>query len=88
MATDHYLAALRTDRSPATRAVAVTPSDTTLIDPVPRALYVGGTGSVVIDTLGGDTSITLAGVPAGTVLRIRATRVKAATTATGIVALS
>jgi len=66
-------------------AVAVTPSDSTLINCV--ALYVGTTGSVVIDTIA-DTNVTFANVPSGTTLWIKATRVKAASTATNIVALS
>jgi hypothetical protein len=73
--------------SPATRAVAVVPSDATILDPKPRALYVGGAGDVVIDTEQ-DTGVTLSAVPAGSVIPIRAKRVKAATTATLIVALS
>lgn len=66
-------------------AVAVTPSDSTLINCV--ALYVGGTGNVVIDTVA-NTNVTFTAVPAGTTLWIKALRVKAASTATNIVALS
>lgn len=88
MATDNYNASIRSDLSPYTRAVAVTKSDTTLLDPVPRALYVGGVGDVVVDTLGGDADVTFKAVPTGTVLHVRAVRVKAATGATSILALS
>jgi hypothetical protein len=51
------------------------------------ALYVGGSGSVVIDTVA-NTSVTFANVPGGTTLWIKAIRVKTASTATNIVALS
>jgi len=66
-------------------AVAVTPSDSTLLNCV--ALYVGGTGNVVIDTVA-NTNVTFSAVPGGTTLWIKALRVKAASTATNIVALS
>ena len=66
-------------------AVAVTPSNSTLINCV--ALYVGTTGNVVIDTIA-NTNVTFSNVPSGTTLWIKATRVKTATTATNIVALS
>ena len=88
MATDNFAGQIHDPTMPGLRAVAVTKSDTTLIDPVPRALWVGGAGNLVIDTLGGDTDVTLAGVVAGTLIPIRATRVKAATTATSVVAIS
>jgi hypothetical protein len=88
MAIDNFLGAYRSDLSPATRAVPVTPSDTVLLDPVPRSLYVGGAGSLVVDTIGGDTSVTFLAVTSGTLLPLRVTRVYAATSATDIVALS
>ncbi len=87
MATDHYVGTYRTDRSPFTRLVAITPSDTTLLDPVPRAIFVGTSGSLIVDTLGGDTSVTLT-VTAGNVYHVRATIVHAASTAGGLVAAS
>lgn len=68
------------------RAVAVTPSDTTTITAV--ALYVGTGGNVsVVDNAGNATVFT--GVPGGTTLWLKATRVRATgTTASNIVALS
>jgi hypothetical protein len=65
-------------------ARAVTPSDTTVLNCV--ALYVGAAGNVVVDTED-NANITFANVPSGTVLWLKAVRVKAATTATNIVAL-
>lgn len=71
--------------SPASRAAAVTPNDTTDLATVARALWVGGMGDVSVITAGGDT-VTFAGV-AG-LLPVRVTRVRATgTTATGIVAV-
>ena len=65
-------------------ANAVTKSDTTLVNCV--ALYVGVTGDVVIEEIASN-NVTFANVPGGTTLWIKAIRVKAATTATNIVAL-
>jgi hypothetical protein len=74
--------------SPATRAAAVTPSDSTDLATVARALYIGGAGNVVLDTAGGDTSVTFTGLAAGTILPVRVARVRStSTTATSIVAL-
>ena len=73
---------------PATRAAAVTPNDSTDLTYASRAIYVGGAGNIKVDTLGGDSAITFVGVPAGTTLAVRATRVySTSTTATSIVAL-
>jgi hypothetical protein len=69
----------------ARRAVAVTPSDATVLENT-RALYVGGTGDLVVDFVEGGT-VTLVGVPAGTLLPIQVIRVRAATGASNIVAL-
>jgi hypothetical protein len=67
-------------------AVAVTPSDTTVLTPT-QCLYVGTTGNVAVVTVGGQT-VTFTGVPAGTTLPIRCSKVNATnTTASTILAL-
>ncbi len=71
--------------SPASNAAAVTTHDTNELTYVTRGLYIGGAGSVVV-TIGG-SDVTFSGVPAGTILPIRVTKVKTASTATLIVAL-
>jgi hypothetical protein len=72
--------------SPASHAAAVTPSDSADLPTASKRLWVGGAGAVALVTVGGDT-VTYAGVPAGTYLKVRAARVKATgTTATNIVA--
>ena len=73
--------------APAIGAAAVTPNDSTDLSRAPaRALYIGGTGNLVVDTAEGQT-ITFTAVPVGifpvSVKRVRAT----STTATNIVAL-
>lgn len=72
--------------SPAQNALAVTPSDTTVLGA--RGLWVGGAGAVAVDFRDGSTGVVFSGVPAGTFLPIAAYRVKATgTTATLIVAV-
>jgi hypothetical protein len=70
---------------PASGAAAVTPSDTTELNC--RALYIGGTGNVVVHMPNRDVSVTFSNVLAGTVLPVSVRRVLVATTATNIVAL-
>ena len=87
MANDNIRPAPGLD-SPAGSAAAVTASNTAdLITPA-RALYIGGAGDVVVNMLGEGSSITFAGLAAGSILPVRVSRVLATgTTATDIVAL-
>lgn len=66
-------------------ARAVTPSDTTLIGGC-RALYIGGAGNLTLD-FPDASNVVFTAVPVGTTLCVSPLRVKAATTATLIVAL-
>jgi len=68
--------------SPAVDGAAVTPSDTVDLATPTRALYVGGTGDVKVDMVGGST-LTFAAVQAGTLLAIRVRRVYATGTTAG-----
>lgn len=73
--------------SPASRAEAVTPSDSTDITRNSRGIYVGGAGNLAVTMVGGG-NVTFVGVAAGTILPIRVSRVlSTSTTATSIVAL-
>ena len=72
--------------NPADGAAAVTPNDSADLSFVARALYIGGTGNIKIDTPNGDT-VTFNSVPVG-IFPVRANRVySTGTTATNIVAL-
>lgn len=72
--------------SPAIRAEVVSPSDSTNLARVSRGIWVGGAGNVAAVMLGGDV-VTITGVPAGTLLPIRVTRINSTnTTATNMVA--
>jgi hypothetical protein len=72
------------DSGPAHGAKAVVASDTTIYSA--RALYVGTTGNLTIDTMDGQTDVLFKNVPVGW-FPVGALRVKAATTAADIVAL-
>lgn len=72
---------------PYENAAAVTTSDTVDLPNVSCELIAAGSGNISVDTVGGQTAVTI-GITAGIPLKLRATRVRATgTTATGIVAL-
>lgn len=74
--------------SPASRGVAITPSDTTDLPVGVRAVWVGGAGAISVILADDANPITLSAVPAGTLLPIMARRVRATgTTATLLVGL-
>lgn len=73
--------------APATEAFAITPNDTTDLTLVTRALYVGTAGDIVAVMKSG-SEVTFSNVPSGSILPIRAERIKATgTTATHILGL-
>lgn len=71
---------------PASGAAAVTEDNTTPLANTSRALYIGGDGDLTVTMLDG-TDVEFVGVVAGTILPIRVTHVKTATTATNIINL-
>jgi hypothetical protein len=73
--------------APAAGAFAVTPHDTNELTYWSRSLWIGGAGTVKVTMVDG-TVVTFTGVPAGTILPVRAKIVwSAGTTATTILAL-
>jgi hypothetical protein len=71
---------------PYENGAAITPHDSNDLSNTTRAIYIGSTGDLKVDLVGGDT-VTLASVPVG-VIRLRATRVySTGTTASDLVAL-
>ena len=73
--------------SPADDFFTITPSDSTDVTDITRAIFVTGAGDISCITRSGNTR-TWAGVPASTLLPIRVSRVRATgTTATGIIGL-
>ena len=78
--------AMLNNPSPAEYAAAVTKSDSTVLKAT-RYLYVGTTGNLTVTMAGDGADVVLSNVPAGAILPIRVVKVKAATTASDIVAL-
>jgi hypothetical protein len=73
---------------PAEHAAVVTPSNSEDLAAWTRAIYVGGAGNITLDTVGGESSVLFSAIPAGTILPVRARRIRSTgTTATLIVAL-
>ncbi len=85
--TDPFQNVADAPSAPATRCVAVTPHDANPLSDIPKAMYIGTGGTIVLQgTSGGDASF--ANVADGSVLPVRARFVKATgTTASDIVAL-
>jgi hypothetical protein len=77
---------MRTIESSYHGGVAVTKSDTTVLAPT-RGLYVGGTGNLTVDFADGTTDVLLTAPALGIIHPISVVKVKAATTATVIVAI-
>jgi len=74
--------------APATRGVAVVPHDTNPLADVPKALWVGSGGHLMLRGSGGGGDVVLRNVAAGSVVPFRAQFVRASgTTAADIVAL-
>lgn len=73
---------------PATRAVAVVPSDSVPLPDIPKALYVGSGGNVTLRGAGGGTDTVWKNVASGTILPFRAQYVRASgTSAADLLAL-
>ena len=74
--------------SPAIRAVAITPNDSADLAISCRGVYVGTGGDLRVTTTSGDT-ITFPGLPDGSILPVRCSRVFATdTTASWLIGLS
>lgn len=71
--------ALQAYNASAWGSLTITKSDATILSPVLRALYVGGTGDVAVRMMDGSTPIFVA-VPAGSILPIQIDKVLSAGT--------
>ena len=75
--------------APARAPYAVSPSDADPLPVVPKALYVGTGGDVVLRGAGAAADVTFRNIASGALIDVRASHVRATgTTATDIVALA
>lgn len=76
------------DTASARGSVTVTPSNTVVIDPPSRAVYVGGAGNLAVRMAGDQSTPTYVGVLAGVIYSLCVDQVlSTGTTATNIIAL-
>lgn len=73
----------RTTELPGTGVVSITPSDSTVITPIPRALHIGGGGTLAVVCLDGTTATFT--VATGTLLPIRVTKVMSTNTTASLI---
>jgi hypothetical protein len=74
------------ETNPAGFAASVTPADTNL-GYLTRAVYVGVGGNLVVKMAGNGVIVTFTDVPTGSLLPIRVTEIRSATTALAVLAL-
>ncbi|RDC59693.1 hypothetical protein HME9302_00885 [Alteripontixanthobacter maritimus] len=89
MSLDIFSGHSDTPSAPARACFAVSPSDTENLPRVPKALYVGTSGDITLRCADDNLDVIFRNVPAGMILDIRVTNVRASgTTAADIVALA
>ncbi|WP_209308311.1 spike base protein, RCAP_Rcc01079 family [Sphingomonas corticis] len=89
MPTDPFAAFAGALNDPARDAVAIAPHDTTPLAVLPRALFVGTGGTLVVRCVDSAADVTLKNVAGGQILDLRVSHVRATgTTAADIVALA
>lgn len=86
--SDAFNSYLDTSTSPARAALAITPSDTTALADIPKAIYVGTGGTIVMRGVDGVTDQSWKNVPSGALIPFRGQYVRATgTTAADLLAL-
>jgi hypothetical protein len=74
--------------APARRCFAIQPDDTANLTILPKALFVGTGGNLVVGAVDSDADVVFANVPSGSVLDIRLIAIRATgTTASDLVGL-
>lgn len=87
--TDRFARQSDSADSPSSHPLAVVPSDTVPLAVIPKALYIGTGGTVVLRTASGAGDVTFKNLASGQILPVRAQFVRATgTTAADIVALA
>lgn len=89
MTPDKFDAAVDSVIAPARNCFSITPGDSAVLSQLPKAIYVGTGGNVVVRAVDSGSDVTFVNVPNGTILDIRVTAVRATgTTATNLIGLA
>jgi hypothetical protein len=89
MPLDNFGLSLDSLIAPARNCFSITPNDTATLAVLPKAIYVGTGGNLVIRAIDSTGDVTLANVASGTILDIRVTAVRATgTSASNLVGLA
>ena len=89
MANDRFSAHSDLTNAPSRAPFPVTPHDSAELSTLPKALYVGTGGTVVLRGVDGTSDVTFRNIANGQVIDVRAQYVRATgTTATDIIALA
>ena len=73
--------------SPSPSAFAITAHATNEVDPIPRAVYVGSAGNLVVRLMDDSADVTFSNLAAGTILAIRPRYIRATSTAGSLLGL-
>lgn len=89
MPLDNFSSVLDSIIAPARNCFAITPNDTAQLSILPKAIYVGTGGNLVVRAVDGDSDVTFTNVANGSLLDIRVLSVRATgTTATNLIGLA
>jgi hypothetical protein len=89
MPLDTFGAVLDSLIAPARNCFSITPDDTAALSVVPKAIYIGTGGNLVIRAIDGTSDVTFANVASGTILDIRVAAVRSTgTSAANLVGLA
>ncbi|MBU7581143.1 MAG: hypothetical protein KAF27_11880 [Porphyrobacter sp.] len=89
MPSDNFYATLDSLIAPARNCFPITPDNTAELAILPKAIYVGGGGNLVVRAVDSAQDVTFVNVAAGSLLDVRVVAVRqAGTTATNIVGLA
>lgn len=89
MPLDTFGAVLDSLIAPARNCFSITPNDTAELPFLPKAIYVGTGGTLVVRAIDGSSDVTFTNVANGTILDVRVTSVRATgTTASNLIGLA
>jgi hypothetical protein len=86
---DQFVAFADSPSAPSRAPFTLTPNDSAALASIPKAIYVGTGGSIVLRGIDGVADVTFVNVPSGATLDVRALFVRATgTTASNLVAFA